>query len=72
MCVRVCVCALFLGAGFRAPDNVCVCVRVRVSVCVVCVCVACAHCVCRVCDGVVCSGNANDERNREHVVLNLL
>ena len=57
-------------------------------VCVVCLCGVCTECVwhgvvfvfawhvhgvCVLCvDGVVCSGEANDERNREHVVLNPL
>ena len=36
-----------------------------------CLCGMCTVCVWCV-DGVVCSGEANDERNREHVVLNLL
>ena len=39
--------------------------------CCVRVCVACARCVWCV-DGVVCSGKATDERNRERVVLDPL
>ena len=50
----------------------------RVFMCCVCVCVACARCVsiCVWCVGgvctVVCSGKANDQRNREREVFDLL
>ena len=49
----------------------CVCGKV-LCVCVcVCVCGVCTLCVCGV-GGVLCSGKANDWRNRARVVLDLL
>ena len=84
LCVSVCVFVKVLSALCSCVFVLCsVCVHVLCScLCGMCTVNVCGvvfefvwrvHTMCMWCvDGVICSGKENDERNREHVVLNLL